>query len=76
MTVMEATGASGSSFAFFCGVESYKFPVVSSNVFAPEKLQAMVAFGSQVKLVSSPTGNFTPDLIPTMREEERELFLQ
>lgn len=74
MTVIEATGGStGSSLAFVCGVKGYRFRVVSSNAFAPEKLRTMAAFGAQVELVASPTGTITPDLIPQMRETAREL---
>lgn len=80
MTLVEATGGStGSSFSFVCRVKGYKFRVVSSNIFAPEKLRTMAAFGAQLELVHSPSSSsspgrgITPDLIPAMRDRARQL---
>lgn len=67
MTVVEATGGStGTSLAFVCAAKGYKFRAVSSNAYAPEKLQTMSAMGATVDLVHSPSGKVTPDLIPAM----------
>ncbi|KAH7013151.1 tryptophan synthase beta subunit-like PLP-dependent enzyme [Ilyonectria destructans] len=74
MTVVEATGGStGSSLAFVCAVKGYKFQVVSSNAFAPEKLRTMSTFGSSVELVHSPSGKITADLIPSMRDRAKAI---
>ncbi len=74
MTVVEYTGGStGSSLAFVCAVKGYPFKVVSSDAFAREKLQTMRAFGADVHIVHSPSGQITPDLIPRMIEEARTL---
>lgn len=67
MTVVEATGGStGSSLAFICAVKGYKFHVVSSDVFAQEKIRTMSAFGAEVDLVPCPGGKITKELFPEM----------
>jgi cysteine synthase len=74
MTVVEYTGGStGSSLAFVCAVKGYHFHVVSSDAFAPEKLKTMRAFGAQLDVVHSPSGQITADLIPRMMARAREL---
>jgi cysteine synthase A len=74
MTVVEYSGGStGSSLAFVCAVKGYRFQVVSSDAFAPEKLKTMRAFGAEVILVPSVGGQVTPDLIPRMVEQARLL---
>jgi cysteine synthase len=74
MTVVEYSGGStGSSLAFVCAVKGYRFHVVSSTAFAPEKLKTMRAFGAELELVPSPTGQITPDLIPRMMARAREV---
>jgi cysteine synthase len=74
MTVVEFTGGStGSSLAFVCAVKGYRFKVVSSDAFAPAKLDTMRAFGAEVHLVPSDGGRITPDLIPRMMERAREI---
>ncbi|KAJ3576226.1 hypothetical protein NPX13_g3767 [Xylaria arbuscula] len=72
ITVIEASGGStGSSLAFVCAVKGYKFRVVTSNAFSSEKLRTMSAFGGQVDIVQSPSGNITPELLPTMIQRAR-----
>ena len=74
MTVVEYTGGStGSSLAFVCAVKNYPFRVVSSDAFAREKLQTMRVFGAELTLVPSQGGLITPDLIPRMMEEARNI---
>lgn len=74
MTVVEYTGGStGSSLAFVCAVKGYRFRVVSSDAFAPEKLKTMRAFGAELDIVHSPSGKVTADLIPKMMARAREL---
>jgi cysteine synthase len=74
MTVVEYTGGStGSSLAFVCAVKGYRFHVVSSDAFAPEKLKTMRAFGAQVEVVHSLSGQITADLIPRLMARTKEL---
>jgi cysteine synthase A len=74
MTVVEYTGGStGSSLAFVCAAKGYRFKVVSSDAFAPEKLRTMQAFGAELTIVPSEGGMITPDLIPRMIEKAKEL---
>ena len=74
MTVVEYTGGStGSSLAFVCAVKGYRLRIVTSDAFAPEKLATMRAFGAELTIIPSETGQITPDLIPRMIEEARRL---
>lgn len=74
MTVVEYTGGStGSSLAFVCAVKGYRFRVVSSDAFAPEKLKTMSAFGAQLDIVPSAGGRITADLIPRMIARAQEI---
>jgi cysteine synthase A len=74
MTVVEYTGGStGSSLAFVCAIKGYRFRVVSSDAFAPEKLLTMRAFGADVHIVPSVGGKITPDLVPRMIEAATKL---
>ncbi len=74
MTVVEYSGGStGSSLAFVCAVKGYRFQVVSSDAFTPEKLKTMRASGAEVIMVPSVGGLVTPDLIPRMVEQARLL---
>jgi len=72
-TVVEYTGGStGSSLAMVCSIKGYPLRIVSSDVFAVEKLKTMRAFGAEVELVPSPDG-ITPTLIPRMRARAAEV---
>ena len=72
-TVVEYTGGStGSSLAYVCSIKGYPLRIVSSDAFAPEKIQTMRAFGAEVELIPSPTG-ITPELIPAMRARAAEI---
>ena len=74
MTVVEYTGGStGSSLAFVCAVKGYKFHVVSSDAFAPEKLKTMSALGAQLDIIVSHSGNITSDLIPKLIARAKEI---
>lgn len=67
MTVVEATGGStGSSLALVCAVKGYKFHVACSNAFATEKLRTMEAFGADLHLINSPTGQITAELFASI----------
>jgi cysteine synthase A len=73
MTVVEYTGGStGSSLAFVCAVKGYRFKVVCSDAFSPEKLKTMRAFGAELTIVPSEGGVITPDLIPRIIEKAKE----
>jgi cysteine synthase A len=72
-TVVEYTGGStGSSLAFVCSIKGYPLKIVSSNVFADEKIKTMRAFGADVELIHSDNG-IHPDLIPQMRTRAEEI---
>ncbi len=74
MTVVEYTGGStGSSLAFVCAVKGYRFHVVSSDAFAPEKLKTMRALGAQLDVIHSPSGKITAELIPKLMARAKEL---
>jgi cysteine synthase A len=74
MTVVEYTGGStGSSLAFVCAVKGYRFEVVSSDVFAAEKLRTMSAFGADLVIEPGVGGVITPDLVPRMMARAGEL---
>ncbi len=72
-TVVEYTGGStGSSLAFVCSIKGYPLRIVSSNVFAEEKLKTMRAFGADLELIHSDDG-IHPELIPQMRARAEEI---
>ncbi len=74
MTVVEYTsGSTGSSLAFVCAVKGYRLRIVTSDAFAPEKLATMRAFGAELTIIPSETGQITPDLIPRMIEEAQRI---
>ena len=74
MTVVEYTGGStGSSLAFVCAAKGYRCRVVSSDAFAPEKLQTMRAFGAELEIVPSEGRGITADLIRRMIGRAKEL---
>lgn len=74
MTVLEYTaGSTGSSLAYVCAAKGYRFAVVTSDAFAPEKLATMEALGAELTIVESDGGKITPDLTPRMIEKAREL---
>ena len=72
-TVVEYTGGStGSSLAFVCSVKGYPLRIVTSNVFAEEKLQTMRVFGADLEIIHSDDG-IHPGLIPAMQERAAEI---
>lgn len=72
-TVVEYTGGStGSSLAMVCSIKGYPLKIVSSNVFAEEKLQTMRAFGAEVELIHSDDG-IHPLLIGEMQARADEI---
>ncbi|HEX6227063.1 MAG TPA: cysteine synthase family protein [Chryseolinea sp.] len=74
MTVVECTaGGTGTSLALVCSAKGYRFKVVSSDAFAPEKLKMIALFGAELELLKSENGQITPDLIPRMIGMVKEL---
>src|SRR6187549_1919982 len=73
-TVVEYTGGStGASLALVCAVRGYRLRIVTSDAFAPEKLDQMRAFGAELTLVPSEGGRTTKKLILDMIEVARTL---
>jgi cysteine synthase A len=65
--VVEYTGGStGSSLALVCALTGHPLHIVTSDVFAAEKLLTMEAFGAVLEVIPSPSG-ITPELIPKLR---------
>jgi cysteine synthase A len=72
-TVVEYTaGSTGSSLAFVCTVKGYPLRIVSSDVYAAEKLRTMSALGAELELIPSPEG-ITPELMPAMMARAAEV---
>ena len=70
MRVVEFTGGStGSSLAMVCAAKGYRFVVLSSDAFAPEKLLTMEAFGAELRMVPSDGGAVTPALFERFRKD-------
>ncbi|MDQ2683594.1 MAG: cysteine synthase family protein [Chloroflexota bacterium] len=66
-------GSTGSSLAFVCAIRNHPLTIVTSNAFAQAKLRTMQAFGARLVLIESPTGQITPDLIPSMMVEAKRI---
>lgn len=72
--VVEYTaGSTGSSLAMVCAAKGYRAHFVTSDVYAPEKLRTMEAFGARLDLVPSETGTITAELIQAMIARARTL---
>src|SRR5438105_6845681 len=70
MRVIEFTGGStGSSLAMVCAAKGYRFVVLSSDAFSPEKLRTMEAFGAELRMVPSDGGKVTPALFERFKKE-------
>ena len=66
-TVVEYTGGStGASLALVCAAKGYPIHIVSSDAFAREKLDQMIALGAELTLVPSEGGRTTKKLILDM----------
>jgi cysteine synthase len=74
MTVVECTGGStGSSLAYVCAAKGYHLRVVTSDVFAEEKLKTIAALGAELIVLPSEGGGITSELVTRMIERAREL---
>src|SRR5438094_4826628 len=70
MRVVEFTGGStGSSLGMVCAAKGYRFVVLSSDAFSPEKLRTMEAFGAELRMVPSEGGKVTPALFERFKKE-------
>lgn len=73
-TVIEYTGGStGASLALVCCVKGYRIHIVTSDAFAREKRDQMIAYGAELTLVPSEGGLTTKKLILDMIETARRL---
>jgi cysteine synthase len=71
-SVVEYTaGSTGVSLSLVCAVKGYPLHIVSSNVFAQEKLDHMRILGARVQLVPSDSGGMTEKLTRDMIEAAR-----
>ena len=68
-----SAGSTGSSLAFVCAVKGYPLQVVTSDAFAPAKLNTMRAFGARLVIIPSRNGQVTPDLVPSMIAEAKRI---
>jgi cysteine synthase A len=76
-TVVDYTGGStGSSLAMVCSAKGYKAHFVSSDAFAKEKLQTMLAFGATLELIPSDNGKITAKVIDDALARVREIAQQ
>jgi len=72
--VVEYTGGStGAAAAFVCALSGLRFTAVTSDAFAPSKLQAISAFGGELVVEHSPDGTLNPELFGRMRQTVRRL---
>jgi len=71
-TVVEYTGGStGVSLALVCAVKGYPLEIVTSDAFAPEKLDHMRILGARLHLIASDGGRMTGALTREMIEAAR-----
>lgn len=76
-TVLEYTGGStGTSLAMVCARRGYRALLVTSDVFAREKLRSMQAFGAELELIPGDNGRITAALIDRLVERAAELARQ
>lgn len=66
-------GSTGAALAMVCAVLGLRFTAVSSDAFAPSKLQAMRAYGAELILEPSADGTLTPELFQRMKARVRQL---
>ena len=73
-SVVEYTGGStGVSLALVCAVKGYPLDLVTSDAFAPEKLDVMRIFGARLTVVPSDGGRMTEQLTRRMITEARSI---
>ena len=72
--VVDFTGGStGSSLAMVCSAKGYQAHFVSSDAFAPEKLQTMRAFGATLELIPSDNGKISREIFTQGMKRIEEL---
>lgn len=75
--VVEYTGGStGVSLALVCAVKGYRLHIVSSDAFAPEKLDHMRLLGAHLTVVRSEGGRMTERLTRDMIEAARAIVAE
>ncbi|RZQ64607.1 PLP-dependent cysteine synthase family protein [Amycolatopsis suaedae] len=73
-SVVEYTGGStGVSLALVCAVKGYRLHVVTSDAFAPDKLDHMRYLGATLHIVPSDAGRMTEKLTRDMIEAARDI---
>jgi cysteine synthase A len=76
-SVVEYTGGStGVSLALVCAVRGYPLHIVTSDAFAPEKLDHMRILGAQLHVLPSEGGGMTEKLTRDMVEAARSIQQQ
>jgi len=71
-SVVEYTGGStGVSLSLICAVKGYPLHIVTSDAFAPEKLDHMRILGARLEIVPSESGGMTEKLTRDMVEAAR-----
>jgi len=66
-SVVEYTGGStGVSLAFVCAAKGYPLHIVTSDAFAPEKLEHMRQLGAELEVIRSESGRMTEQLTRDM----------
>lgn len=71
-SVVEYTGGStGVSLSLVCAVKGYPLHIVTSDAFAPEKLDHMKILGAKLQIVPSENGRMTEKLTRDMVEAAR-----
>jgi cysteine synthase len=71
-SVVEYTGGStGVSLSLVCAVKRYPLHIVTSDAFAPEKLEHMKILGARLQIVRSESGGMTEKLTRDMIEAAR-----
>ncbi|MDB5364139.1 MAG: cysteine synthase [Rhodospirillales bacterium] len=71
-SVVEYTGGStGVSLALVCAVKGYRLHIVTSDAFAPEKLDHMRILGAELQVLRSTGGRMTEQLTRDMIEAAR-----
>ena len=75
--VVEYTGGStGVSLALICAVKRHPLHIVTSDAFAPEKLDHMRLLGATLKIIASDSGRMTEKLTRDMIEAARVISVE
>jgi cysteine synthase A len=76
-SVVEYTGGStGVSLSLVCAVKAHPLHIVTSDAFAPEKLEHMKILGAKLQIVPSESGGMTEKLTKDMIEAARIVAIE